>query len=353
MTRSQVRVLPGAPTNDELTDAWEQLLLDDPSATFFQTPTWCLTWYRCYRPRYEPLLLGAWRADRMVALAPLAIERATGRLVFAGDAMSDARDVLAASVADRAAIIAEVLRWHRDVRARGPLRFGPMATSSDTGRLVQAFARRVVARPDVSRYTVLDTVATERVLRKASVRRRLNHYAREGPVALERVTTVEEWRAVRDTFFAHHSARQRETGRTVVFADPQRRAFQDALLAADPARVHMSVLRVGDRIVAEHFGYCHDGVLWWGVPAHDVAEHKHSPGQVMLAMLIARATSEGLTMFDFTPGDEDFKYRFATGARAVETLDVYRDAARYAVRRSRDAAARVAKRRRARRPAAP
>jgi CelD/BcsL family acetyltransferase involved in cellulose biosynthesis len=329
---------------ERLADAWEDLLDGDPAATFFQTPTWCRTWYRAYRDRYEPLVLTAWREERLVALAPLAVERRTRRLVFAGDSMTDRRDVVAASVADRAAIVAEVLRWHAANRVRDPLRFGPVPTTSDTARLVRALGRRVVPRADISPCVTLDDANVDRVLGKASVRRRLRHYERQGPVRLERITTSEQWHAVRETFFAHHSARQRETGRPEVFADPRRRAFQDELLAADPSRAHVTVLRVGDRVVAEHYGYTYNGVLWWGVPAHDVAEHKHSPGQVMLARLIASSAHEEETVLDFTPGDEAFKHRFATGTIAVETLDVYHGIAPYLVRRARDTTARAVKR---------
>jgi CelD/BcsL family acetyltransferase involved in cellulose biosynthesis len=352
-----VRILPGAQAVDgTLEDEWEQLVADDPSATFFQTPAWCVSWYRCYGDRYEPLVLTAWMGERLDALAPLAIERATGRIVFAGESMTDVRDVVARDTAGRTAVLAEVLRHVRSRRSLSPLRIGPVEPDSDTARLVDVLARRhrvrTVTRPDTSPYVALDDPhAVTTALRKQSVRRRLNHYRRIGDVALERISSTEQWNTVRDVFFAHHSERQRQTGRSVVFDDPRRRAFQDELIAADPARAHVTVLRVGDRIVAEHYGYCTSGVLWWGAPAHDIAEEQHSPGQVMLALLIEQAASEGFRRFDLTPGSEEFKDRFASGARPVQTIDVYGRVSRYLVRRTRDAAARATRRLRQRRRA--
>src|SRR5437763_9264400 len=74
-------------------DQWEALLDCDPSSTLFQSPVWCLPWYRSYTD-FQPRVLAVVRAGRLAGVVPLAVESSTGRLTFTGDNMTDHRDVV-------------------------------------------------------------------------------------------------------------------------------------------------------------------------------------------------------------------------------------------------------------------
>ena len=78
-----------------LLKSWEDLLDADPAGTLFQGPVWCMEWYRTYYQRYRPCMLLVSYGGSLVGLVPLAVERATGAMVFASANMSDYRDVLA------------------------------------------------------------------------------------------------------------------------------------------------------------------------------------------------------------------------------------------------------------------
>src|SRR5207237_719736 len=85
---------------------WEDLMRSDESSTFFQSPQWCMAWYRVFRNSFQPLVILLMSGNLLRGLAPLAIERETGRLVFAGDTMADYHDVIAVE-GSREPLIAE------------------------------------------------------------------------------------------------------------------------------------------------------------------------------------------------------------------------------------------------------
>src|SRR5712691_11771470 len=72
---------------------WEALLEADPTATLFQSPVWCMPWYRSYDD-FTPCVLIMTRAGELVGVVPLAVEGSSGRLTFAGDNMADYRDIV-------------------------------------------------------------------------------------------------------------------------------------------------------------------------------------------------------------------------------------------------------------------
>jgi CelD/BcsL family acetyltransferase involved in cellulose biosynthesis len=74
----------------------------------------------------------------------------------------------------------------------------------------------------------------------------------------------------------------------------------------------LSVLRVGDRIAAAHFGMRSRDTLHYWFPAYETALGKHSPGEILLAELIRSAAASGLVHLDLGKGDDQYKDRFCT-----------------------------------------
>jgi len=127
---------------DHLESQWEALLICDETASFYQTPLWCLTWYRCYLDDYEPVVLTTWDGTRLSGLAPCARKRRFNRLIFAGAGMSDYRDVVT-SLSSREAFL-DVILPRMEAHAGGhPIAFGQTQPRSPTTALVEAWAQRV------------------------------------------------------------------------------------------------------------------------------------------------------------------------------------------------------------------
>ena len=72
-----------------------------------------------------------------------------------------------------------------------------------------------------------------------------------------------------------------------------------------------SELRVNDRLVAGHIGVIDSKKLLWYKPAFDLKFSNASPGEVLVLEVIRFASQNGYEVFDFTRGQEAYKYRYA------------------------------------------
>ena len=84
--------------------------------------------------------------------------------------------------------------------------------------------------------------------------------------------------------------------------------------------VHFSTLMAGDRHVAWHLGFEHNGVYYYYMPCGNPEFSKQSPVKVHLYYLMARAIAKGLTQFDHLRGDETYKEGWSDGSTFVNSL---------------------------------
>jgi GNAT superfamily N-acetyltransferase len=272
----------------------------------------------------------------LVGIVPLAVERATGRLTFATDNMADYCDVVTRP-AYREAVVAEMLRVYKSGSFPNTFRLGPTQPESKTVDIVceltaPALKLRTITRGHACwRSWFNEPAASMKIAAKESVRRRLNYYKRQGPVLLQRITDADTWNAIKDEFFDQHSLRQLAVGRPISFNEQRKREFYGALIEQHPEMMHVTVLRAAGKFIAGHFGYLWRDVLYWGASSFDVREEKHSPGQVLIALLLQKASMDGLSGVDFTLGTEDFKARFG-----LPSVEIYAKGRPYFTRKIRD-----------------
>ncbi len=110
------------------------------------------------------------------------------------------------------------------------------------------------------------------------------------------------------------------------FADPSHRAFFDAQVAAFVGRgvLRIHELHAGGLPAASMISLVDDRE--WGLynSALDPTLASFAPGTVLAAELCTLAASEGLRIFDFLRGDEDYKYRFGAVDREIERATLRR-----------------------------
>jgi CelD/BcsL family acetyltransferase involved in cellulose biosynthesis len=76
-------------------------------------------------------------------------------------------------------------------------------------------------------------------------------------------------------------------------------------------KVHLTALKVGDRILATHLGVYDRGRYYYLFPTFDSgALSKYSPGRLLLEYLVKSAIKKGLNVFDFTVGGEAYKQQW-------------------------------------------
>lgn len=140
---------------------------------------------------------------------------------------------------------------------------------------------------------------------RARLRRRL---CERGPITFE----VAESAAEAVTFLQQVLAgKARQFARTRVpgFEVPGKRAFYLAATQrlACPGTVHVSASRVGDAIVACHWGLVLGGRFYLILTTYDANWKRFSPGAMHHEALIRWCHARGMTAFDFGVGDEAYK----------------------------------------------
>ncbi|MDR3542775.1 MAG: GNAT family N-acetyltransferase [Desulfocapsaceae bacterium] len=74
---------------------------------------------------------------------------------------------------------------------------------------------------------------------------------------------------------------------------------------------YISVLKIGDRLIAGHFGLLCYGTLHYWFPVYDQEFHSYSPGRLLLMHLLREGLSAGIRRIDRGEGDAAYKRDFA------------------------------------------
>lgn len=118
-----------------------------------------------------------------------------------------------------------------------------------------------------------------------------------------------------DLAFAWKRRQLLATGKPDYFADPKSIAFLDALRAR--GALTSSTLRAGDRLIAAWIGAVHEGAWSGWIFTYDPALKNFSPGHQLLRFMLEESHRLGHREFNFSFGEEDYKYLYATHARLI------------------------------------
>lgn len=312
-----------------LADRWTELCARSAVNTVFQTFEWHESWWRCFGAGHDLLVLVARDGAEVRAIAPLMISRERHgplrrrvlRFIGSSNHASDYCDLIVDRAHPEAAWflvrwIADHPDWDRlelrNIQARSPhLRLWEEALRGRAvgvrgGRLCEAPARRLG-----------DPQEDRDVLGKKSLRRHLNFFQRGGQITFRHVETAAEIAPLLEPFFQQHIERRALTEAQSLFLDPAQRAFYRDLVRTLLPRgwLRFAVVDFNGEPIAFHFGFEYGGSYVWYKPTFNVKYLKNSPGEVLLRFLLEYAIEQGLAEFDFTVGEEAFKYRFANETR--------------------------------------
>jgi CelD/BcsL family acetyltransferase involved in cellulose biosynthesis len=164
-----------------------------------------------------------------------------------------------------------------------------------------------------------------RCTRKKSLIRHENYFHRSGSLEVLHSSNAGEICLQLDEFFAQHIARRQGTSQQSLFVDPiQRDYYRDVVANIGPMGwLRFTRVKWNGRAIAFHFGLSYRGRFLFGVPTFDIELQRHSPGEVLLRQLLLAAIQDGATVFDFGPGEEPYKYRFATSEVRLVTWGIY------------------------------
>ena len=266
-----------------------------------------------------------------VLLLPLGVEagRFTRRLVWLAQDVSDyTAPLIEAGFAERLDQTALMTLWPNVLALAPPVDYLHLAKQVETiGDAANPFFALNSQPHTCSAYSAELVAPWEDYhagKRSAKSRRRLREkekrLARHGEVRLVFHTDVCERVRIIEDILRLKSAQLDEIGGRNIFSRPDVQRFFAALVA-DPAAIPATpvfTLYAGDTPAAAGFGLIHARRFYYVIPTYrpDVF-HNCSAGAILLNRLLEWSIDQGFTTFDFTLGDEAYKFDWADTELAI------------------------------------
>lgn len=312
-------------------DDWNALAATNSVHTIFQCYDWNTAWWQVHGPEHEIALIEARDTGRLVGIAPLVIDRA-GVLRFFGYGSSDYLDLLIENGRDDVmeALTRAILSLSWNSMVLEHVHQDSLLVTS--GWAVPSHVEFQQPAPSF-RFNHDDTDL--QLVNKKSLKRHHNYFQRSGALSFEVLRQADEVIPHLEQFFEQHIARRALTDKPSKFSDARELFFYQTLTEnmSRSGYLRFSVLRFNDDVLAYHFGFEFNGILYWYKPTFNVSYKKHSPGEVLLKLIIQDCIDRDLDELDFTIGKEAFKYRFANQERVVYRVFGFRTQARCVLHR--------------------
>ena len=258
------------------------------------------------------MVCGIQEDNSLAGLLLLAQPRAGGRLIGCGAPQAEYYVWLARE--QESPFIADALKalWNEFPRGRLYFTFLPPHTPLGWRNGPSSHVRQTVIQPIDRPLHVLSADSGAESLKKKSNRSRLNRLERIAPVTLKQVRSRDELLPYIDCIADYLDLRQGALNGDRPFRDDALKREFILRLAADPEVCHCTLLMLGDRVIAVHFGFRNRSDVVLGLIAHSPFVARHSPGKFLMLFLFSQLAAEGYVNFDLTPGGA-YKDRFQNG----------------------------------------
>jgi CelD/BcsL family acetyltransferase involved in cellulose biosynthesis len=325
----------------ELAPAWNDFLRASSAATICLTWEWLNAWWESYGATLELFLLACFDGEgRLAGLAPFyRTTRRVGKLLrlravrFIGDGSDDSEDLhFICRPGAEAEAIAALLDWFtRNPSVGDILELNFLRSESPAaGALESALAARgwVSIRTDIPRLIIPlpdDWTSYLNSLNKGprkSLAYTLRRIHRPYKVRLRRCRSASELREFLDRLFEFHTERWQTRGETGVFRRPSRRRFFEELCRRTLAAgtLDLWLLDLDGHSSAAEIGF-RFGTTYYALQAgFDPAYAKHSPGVVLMAMVLQELIPQGIREYDFLAWEEPSKLMWGPEKRSYTNL---------------------------------
>lgn len=155
---------------------------------------------------------------------------------------------------------------------------------------------------------------------RASFRRKERRLDQLGTVVHQRAATAAERHALLDVFLREKRAQLRQAGAANAFERAEIERFYRSLGDRSAPSLEIEALHVGGDIAAVVLAMRHGKHLYMlNTVIADGAHRDASPGQLLLRRHIASAQADGLTLYDFGPGEARYKVDWDPSRLAVRS----------------------------------
>lgn len=312
----------------EFIDTWTALAANTPHVTAFQEPEFVNTWYQDYASKYEPVfVLGTVNKQKLIGLLPLAIEKDSNEITFAGAQHVEYSAWLSESRYAHEFIIAALHAVINEIKFKS-WRWSFLPPHADDSWLLSEEMEQmgVYALSESAACPILDLHDEEKlskILKNKSIKSKINRLKRKGELRIERIDNSERVAQLMNQITdlvnfrhesAHHDAAFEE--------EPLQKDFYLSRATHTSAN-HYTALWMGDTLLAFNFGVKDADTVYIGLTAFDPTQSKHSPGVIFLIYLANVLKEENIRYIDFTPGGDEYKERFCNSYNNLQRPTIY------------------------------
>jgi CelD/BcsL family acetyltransferase involved in cellulose biosynthesis len=328
--RTRVRIASSIDALEGIEDDW--LHLAEAQGNAFVTPDWFHTWLRHYGSTAEPAVAAVHGDDdSLLGLLPLVTTRHRSHSIlrFAGANVGDCFHPVA--VPGHEAAVAGAAWEALSASSRTPTMILENAEGSGgwidrlgSGR-PGIFVTRY--RPAPLPYARIPREGWDRYLAtrsrnfRSQVHRKRRKLERDHRLSFRRTRTQAELEQDFEVLFELHEARWGDRGGSTALTEGSRAFHRDfARIALARGWLRLSFLELEGKPVAALYGWRLGPRYSYYMSGFSPRRSRDSVGFVLLAHTIQSACEEQASEYDLLLGDEDYKHRFDTDARTVQTI---------------------------------
>lgn len=321
-----------APENlgDALRD-WEELQVAAPDLTPFNSAAWGRVWLEHWEAQVEPWVMRVRHQDRVAGIAPLALGRVRGIRVLSmiGKEPGDYWDIIAAP-GDRAAVACAVgAELRRRTRAWD---LGVVSCLAPDSGTLEGFAQagvHIFRRPPVRSPGIRLPSSFEEYLkvlprsRRGNLRRHLNRLD-GGELMVREIREPDEVREAMRSWHELRIRQWRDTGRNLTPSHTEERFFQFMVQAAvaliEPGYTSLWEVSTEDRLAGMYLNFCDERSFYWYLGGYEPALGSLGIGKIVIGATIRASIEAGRQWFDFTRGEDAYKYWYGAQDRLLESV---------------------------------
>jgi CelD/BcsL family acetyltransferase involved in cellulose biosynthesis len=330
----------GVEVIERLADQWRDLCNDSVDDQPFYRPEWIAAHIRAFTPQAKVVLLTVSSGERLLFVLPLLQEWS----VFAGVPLRKLRapvnshscrlDAVRRSGSDGDAAVMAAWKHLQSLDSWDLLELSDAPEGGTISALVLAAGQSGVhtAQVPMRRNPYVPVPADPAGLQKlpinARLRGKLRHIRREldtqGGLTFCRVNTAD--RSMLDRFYELESAGWKGTEGSAIACNPNIRQFYDEISQAAERFGYLCMysLELNGELLASHFGLSHNGRYFSPKIAYNENFPQYAPGHLIVSEILQDCASRGISEYDITGANDEWKMKWTSEARAKYMYFVFR-----------------------------
>lgn len=328
----------------QLSDKWDELLIQSPEATVYLTYEWLDSWWIAFNESRELLVLGFYEPDgTLTGIAPFyrtSCPEHTGtklpirmlRFLGTGTGALSTSQSLIMRTGHEVAVVRRLLGWLSDSRSEWDLLdlHYMRAELPSTKLLVEELIRNrwfhvqnegshsIIPLPDKYE-TYLGSLSKKMRSELPYEHRRL---LKNFKVDVRKVRTEAELPQAIDAMIQLNTQRWQARGKQGSFFSSERRAFVQEMSRQflKLGWLDFWLLDLNGRPVAIEFGFRYGETFYPQWMALDSEYQAYSPGFVLKSLIIQELIRDGIRVYDFMGGNEPYKMRWGVEGLRYKSL---------------------------------